>query len=241
MIPYYKPYRKPSAKAKREFAYAKSRIPKWPRQNLRQSGYVGQELRFADTSRENITLPSTLATAVVDNTTTNCLNAIAQGTGENQRSGLRVVNKSIQIKVNWDMLGGGDQVLRLLVVQDRQTNGAQLTGSDVLADQVPGTANDNLAMVNLENKHRFKILYDKIFQTEIQMRYWNGSAEISGNRVKSINIFIPLGKRGVTTRYLGTTNAVSDIADNSFHLLAITNETSTDTVTFNSRVRYFGN
>lgn len=114
------------------------------------------ELKFLDT-----------ATSFTFDTTgevpaTGQLNLIPQGVGESERIGRKVIIKSIQCRwrcvpntTNW--IGG---VLRLMLVQDTQCNGAAATYSGV-----GGVLEDDTvtAFRNLENTSRFIIHKDWLF------------------------------------------------------------------------------
>lgn len=234
--------RKPSEYQKRKYAYAKLRIPKWPRMkpsNYRTGGYVGQELRYCYTSVTGGTIPVTVATAVVDNTASNCLSFIDQGTGQTQRTGLRAVFKSMHVRGNIHFRGGSIGVLtRILLVQDKQTNGAQMVGTDVLDPTMAGTNNDDLNFPNLENKHRFKIWYDRTIKGPSR----SADAGVVDEKVP-FKIDLQFGKRGIVCRYLGPGNTITDRADNSFHLLMISSDATTPVTLYNyqCKTRFLAN
>jgi len=87
------------------------------------------------------------------------LNGIARGDDINERSGRQVTLKSIQMKVFSTATSGTgiDQIQRIMVIYDRQTNAAALTIAQVLNSASP------MSQRNLENRARFTILYDKTF------------------------------------------------------------------------------
>lgn len=214
---------------------------KYAKLNPRTGGSIGQELMFRDQSDDAVTVPSTTTLMVIDEPASGCLNGMSQGSGESERVGMRVVNKRLDINVNWNQDGTTSQVLRLLVVQDTQTNGTMMTGDAFMPDKVSGLLDQNLNFANPFNSHRFKILYDKTFQGTQPSRYWNGSAEVSPEGTKFIKIRLKLGgKKGIVTRYTTTGNTVSAIADNSFHLLAVADQSAgSDTLSWFSRLRYY--
>ena len=88
------------------------------------------------------------------------LSGIARGDDINQRTGREVTLRSIECRFLGRVTAGTgiDQQQRLLLVYDRQSNGAAPTVADVL-----GSANV-LYPRNLENRRRFKVLYDRYFQ-----------------------------------------------------------------------------
>lgn len=84
------------------------------------------------------------------------VNGIARGDEINERNGRELTMRSIQFNARaYATAGtGADQVGRVLIVYDRQTNAAALTGAQVLSTF------DTNAPRNLENRRRFKILKD---------------------------------------------------------------------------------
>ena len=112
--------------------------------NARTAGFLGLEKKFFDTAVAMVALtaPTDAAGGEIDPTAlpgaVACLNAMAQGDGEQNRDGKKVVLKSVQVKGFVQKLGGelaagpdsGTKVFVALVL-DTQTNGAQLNSEDV--------------------------------------------------------------------------------------------------------------
>jgi len=87
------------------------------------------------------------------------LNGIARGDEINERVGREVTLRSIQFNFTPHVtVGTGvDQQQRVLLVYDRQTNATALTAAQVLLTV------DTVAPRNLENRKRFKILFDRTY------------------------------------------------------------------------------
>lgn len=87
------------------------------------------------------------------------LNGVAQGTDYTDRVGRKIILKSLFFRVNFfpstTVNAPQGTVVRLLIVYDCQTNAAAPTVTDIL--QV-GTYD---APMNLNNRDRFKVLFDK--------------------------------------------------------------------------------
>ncbi len=109
---------------------------------------------------------------------------------------------------------------------DHQPNGAIATIADILATT---TAQLNISSpLNLENKYRFKILYDRIHQVSI-----SGRQNAHGNFYKKVNFPI---------RYGGNSGGIADLRTNSVGILMISNEATNDpVVTSFFRMRYIDN
>lgn len=99
-------------------------------------------------------------TAVLDSTgAVVLLNGIARGDDIGERTGREVVMRSIQFNgvcAATDVTGA-EATCRVVIVYDRQANAAAPTAAQVLV------ANNTYAPRNLENRRRFKILYDETF------------------------------------------------------------------------------
>lgn len=210
-------------------------IPPVPSRNIRTGGFTGKELKFIDQS---------LAAAVIGTTwtlmdpATGALNAVAQGNGESERIGRRITNVSLHIR-GWISTNNGDadaNIIRVCVVRDTQTNGAALT-----PPELPFADNNINSYRNLEWLKRFNVLYDKTFVLNPSI---TGSG--AGNTVISnspTRYFTANFNLSGTTDFDGTTANVSDITDNSIHVLAIhypRSGPSTALLEYTSRFRYTG-
>lgn len=99
------------------------------------------------------------------------LNLISPGSSMFNRIGRKVSMKSIHIQgfFNWNFLDNpGGQFARIMVVYDKQTNGAVPNITDILQDQCNNTGGDapiNVATsgVNLNNRDRFEVITDRRF------------------------------------------------------------------------------
>lgn len=169
------------------------------------------------------------ATALALNTTGTItqLTNIAIGDTTNTRDGssLKIVSLlfSYILRIN---SSATDSQFRIMLVQDRQTNEAIYTVGDLLSDT---TINDVLvAPRNLDNGHRFSVLYDKLLTLSAAGRATSGH-----KFYKKMNLKI---------RYDNAAAAITSLTQSSLSLLVITNEpTNVPSITFNIRLRYVDN
>lgn len=210
--------------------------------NPRQGGYVGFETKFKDFEASG-TIANTITGSEIDpGSSVNCISAVAQGDGESERTGRRIVLKSLEIRGTIILPDRDAQAVmdvgktvRFLVVLDKQTNAAQLNAEDVLTDNSLFDVN---AMVNLEYRNRFTVLADKLFQLDYLSGASDGAAVTSqGGQTKSFKLYIPLGNLPVN--FTGTTAVVASVVDNSLHCIAISTGT-TCTYSYCARIRYVG-
>lgn len=158
------------------------------------------------------------------------LNGIAPGSGLDQRIGRQVTLKSIQIRfqVNVTSGTGVDQVSRVLVVYDRQSNAAAPTTANIIS--AAGTGYDVLRPKNLDNRKRFKILMDRTF-------YLNASGE--SNSGVCFNFYRRL--RHPMEFNAGVAGTIADIVSGSIYVVCVGNQAVGATagqMTYFSRVRY---
>ena len=113
---------------------------------------------------------------------------------------------SVQIKLLARAHTAGDHsLLRVMIVQDRQTNGALPAIADVL-DKVTEFAIIN-SPLKLTNKFRFRVLCDEYIEVND-----NGHDSVLLSKYVKLN---------VKTRYTDNTNAVTDINTNSIFVIVI--------------------
>lgn len=124
----------------------------------RNVGYYGRyngpgyEKKFKDESMANDAITPTM---VITN-----LSVIAQGTNESERIGRRITIRNIHLKgavhlASTAQITQTADVVRLMIVQDTQTNGVQMTALNLLETDTI------FSFRNLANSSRFKILWAK--------------------------------------------------------------------------------
>lgn len=187
--------------------------------NVAQRGlqFSGEEFKTLDM---NYTVDVDTTTAV------QLLNGCMRGDDFRQRNGREIMMKSIELRYITQacVATGSDQTHRIMLVYDRQTNGTALTAAAVLESA------NTVAPRSLENRRRFKILYDKIWTI-------NSSPE-SGSRVQ--RKFYRRLAHPVTFNS-GNTGYVGDIATGSLYLVVLGSNTAGTTAgqcTFYSRIRF---
>lgn len=219
---------------------ARGRVVAAQRGYLRTGGYYGRfqrrikafggELKFFDTIRATAAVANT---GVVDAN----LNIIPQGVLENNRLGRQCKIKRINIRGSIVLPGGttaatsSDQI-RVLLVQDKQANGAVFTVLNVLE------TNGTNSHFNLENEHRFKILYDKNY-TLSSAGGTNSGAILYGQVTKDLRINMACNIPIDFDNSAGT-GAITTQRTNSLAFLMIT-DNGVATVSYVSRLRFSDN
>jgi hypothetical protein len=219
-------------------------------QNVRQGGFIDQEIKFLDTAKS--------ATVIVASTTgaeqpptsgcTGCLSAPAQGDGPSNRDGKKIIAKSILVNGQIIRVGGEDQANvplaisgKVALVLDKQSNGAQLNSEDVY--QAAGSSRPSLALRNLQYSKRFQVLAAQNFTLDNPRVGTDGTATLSSgtqvmNFVLQKNLNLPI------TFSTGTTADIANVVDNSIQLVAFADANATGAnslnIAYDARMRFVG-
>lgn len=243
-----KPVRAYSRAGKRGRKYGRANMV-----NARTGGYLGKELKFYDTSYNMSNIPQVPATASptgleVDPNTVNCISAPAQGDGEENRDGNRIVIKSGFVEGNITLANTVGTTTPpeshfgfVAVVLDKQSNGAQLNSEDVYHNQTAANDGADCLLRNLQYSSRFRVLAVHKFRF----------SDIDFVRVGATNFDIASSSKHFRLAFKGpipvqfkggaTAAGVSGVADNSIHVLAGVNSLQCDVgLTYNARIRFQG-
>nr|AJP36424.1 putative capsid protein [Avon-Heathcote Estuary associated circular virus 15]AJP36426.1 putative capsid protein [Avon-Heathcote Estuary associated circular virus 15] len=185
--------------------------------------------------------------AEVDPAVRLCLFAPTQGNDISNRESRSCFVYSITVRGSIEMLGQGqqtaidnNQIARLVLVLDKQTNGTQMSSEDLLTTN-SGESPMVYAYQNTANFGRFQILKDQFIEFEpcniggVTGSFWQGGGR---KMFKLKHTF----KEPIRVNF-GSTNGgtVADIVDNSFHIICGTQNASITTVlNYKSRVSFTG-
>lgn len=218
--------------------------------NVRTGGYLGIERKFLDVYASDVAVqaPTDASGAEIqpEGGCTGCLSAPAQGDGEQQRDGRKIVIKSAFVVVTVrpsvaqdavDILAS--PVIYVALVLDTQTNGATIVSEQVFTNPNDTAYVNTYPIRNLQYSSRYRVLDHKI------MNMGPATAGTDGANTNSINCNL----RTCTLKYNGdlpvtftnTTADVANVADNSLHIIAYATHTSmTPVLSYISRVRFVG-
>lgn len=117
-------------------------------------------------------------------------------------------------------------VFRMLLVHDKQVNGALPAASDIL-ETVSTTG-----LMNRDNADRFTVLSDKLFH--MNTNYSGQTVALLPKPIyKSLDMHI---------KYSGTGGGIADLTSNELILLTISNQAvNTPSITYRARVKYIDN
>lgn len=209
-----------------------------------QPAIVVTERKYFDSEVSAVALVSS-ATAWAgmefDPTTLNTLFAPVTGDDFNNRSGRKVQVLGIKIKGHINIQAQSDQVaadnaalIRILLVQDQQTNAAQLNSEDVITSGAASAAIDMFQ--NPAFFGRFRVLQDRFFSLQSPSITFDGTNIEQSGLVRPFKMNIRFTKPVVVHFNATNGGTVADIIDNSFHIIA--NSTSIQTApTINYKCR----
>jgi len=220
-------------------------------QNIRTGGLLGIEKKFLDIPRTGIALtaPTDATGGEIPPTSivTGCYSAPAQGDGPTNRDG----NKIVIVQADWKgaitCAAQVDQTAAdvscnvfVAMVQDQQTNAAQLNSEDVFSNPA---ASSNLATSlsrNMSYTRRFKILAMKTMTLRIPSLTWDGTNIEQSGFTNYCNLSWR-GKMPVTFTTGSTTADIANVTDNSIQMIAFCSNTGlAPTIVGSMRIRFYG-
>jgi len=191
-------------------------------------GQTGGEMKYFDTRLALSAIPSVAAWTGTefDPATLNTLFCPTVGAAINQRIGREV--KVLKIKINGQIRCANQTTqadtdlptsIRLALVQDMQTNTAQMQGEQVFTNTT--TADEAvLTFQNIDNFGRFRVLKDKMMAISNPAISWDGTNVFQSGFIRPFKWSIKFQKP-VSVRFNATNGGtVADIIDNSFHVVA---------------------
>lgn len=193
------------------------------------AGDAGPELKFHDVDVDQAA--ADISAGVILNTSS--INLIAQGTQENQRIGRKCVVRSINWRGKLQLIANAGSVLaspesvRLMVVLDKQCNGAAPTVTGVLESA------DHQSFNNLANKSRFRTLSDKTYDMNAIAGAGNGTADDTAAYDCSFSFFKAVN---LPLEFDSTAGAITEIRSNNLFILMI-GSTAFSSVELESKMR----
>jgi len=219
--------------------------------NLRTGGLLGIEKKFLDCN-----LSSTAFAAPTNATggefpptagSTGCYSAPAQGDGPTNRDGNKIVIVQMDWKGTISCASQADQTaadittfVLLAMVQDTQTNGAQLNSEDVFSNPAAGASTATDVFRNMSYTRRFKILAMTRKKLSMPTLTWDGT------NIEQTGFHLPIslswrGKIPVTFTTASTTADIANVTDNSIQLVGFcTNTSLAPLLSGNMRMRFYG-
>lgn len=151
------------------------------------------------------------------------LNGCIAGSQNFQRIGRKINMKSLQIRgvLTPTDLTTNAQMVRMIVVYDKQSNGAAPTFANVITSQNIAGATQSLVgdMVNLDNRDRFEIIRDKIYS----FNFGDAAGYAPSPGSYECTDYIRLADRPVVFN-AGTAGTVGDIQSGALYVFWISSQ-----------------
>lgn len=189
----------------------------------RQLSLVKPELKFDDLQsgvNANVSFDAPIITS---------LNLVAQGDNVSDRIGnsIRIMGVRTQFMLNWNSTTAGNQPVRVLLVLDKQCNGALFTLTDLFED--PTVTDSLISPFDMDEKFRFMILKDSVFTLHPDRQ------AITVKWHKKFNHII---------RYGDTAGTIANVSSKNLVLVmfsAIAEASNPPTVTHTNRITFIDN
>lgn len=175
-----------------------------------------------------------------------CLNAIPLGNSQSSRLGQEVVYRKVYVtgivrrNAAAGLQTGTQQKVYIALVLDKQTNGAQATSDQVFINP---SLSDGLAanpLKNMEYTKRFRVLdtWEGVFDV-ITAAPQGGNTSLGWTYGQTLK-FVLNWRGRMRGNFQGDEGAISQISDNSFHVVAFaqTGAGAAVEILYNSRIRF---
>ncbi len=213
--------------AKEKFTLAQRRAFAIARRK-REEELNPREVKFLDTTISDGTLASTMVHFNI------CV--VPQGTDEQQRVGRKILVRKVHFKgvltlINSTDITNTSNVVKVMVVQDKQTNGAQFAAAQLLETDVIASFN------NLTNRSRFRVLRTEYFTFSQPGGVATGAAFALGEVSRWVNINVDC-KVPIEYDDSASTGAITTVRSSSLWVLFQTSTSETMAVSGQARIRY---
>lgn len=188
---------------KRKFTKKKTLKSKVDKLERRQRGILKSlDLHSLQNRAENQSITTTMDPYL--------LNGISQGDDITSRESNDIYMTSLSGVVTC-YVGDNYNVCRILVVYDKQPNGAIFNQGDIIQGSSTAQTDESIKAQRKDYMKRFKFLYDKIVTVDTY------------NIAKTVRFRIPIKRK---TQYAGSGNTVANIATGSLYLVLISDSTA---------------
>lgn len=212
---------------------------------------VPHEVKYLDTNFAGIIQgegATTFAGMEVDPATVLAISAPAQGNGPSDRDGHVIVITGMHLAGVIRRVSGvpttqpQPSLVRLWVVLDTQTNGAQLNSEDVFVNTNNNDFTIATPLKNMAFGRRFKVLATRTFVMPAHVYQADaGPLYHCNGSLTPVNIM--LKKLRIPVRFNASTAGVANVVDNSIHVIAVHSDagvTASFGLQYNCRVRFVG-
>lgn len=132
------------------------------------------------------------------------INAMLPGDVNGTREGDYVTLKTLKLRIQW-VTADVSQLMRVMVVLDRDSRGAAITLTELLDTTV--VLNPTLAFRNLDYASRFKVIFDRTI----------AGAQLTDSSNQKMNVNLKIGNK--VNYGLGTAGTIADISSGALYIV----------------------
>ncbi len=219
------------------------------RRNTATMGFLGIEKKFYDTNlnARAILAPTDSSGGEADPSAASMISTPVRGDSEQNRDGkqINILNVSIKgtVSILFKELQTGpvqSNEVYVCLVQDTQTNGAQLNSEDVFKNTGATAIMASNPQKNLLFMNRFRLLKSQKFDmTPTTLSHFADDSFSWHGKIRHFDWFLPLNMK--VNFNAGTTADVANVIDNSLHIITFcTNTGAAPVLSYNARIRFVG-
>ncbi len=203
----------------------------------RRTGYYGRygpaqqgEAKFFEHAISQSAMPNA-------GTVTDSINLVAQGVTETERVGRKCTVRYLQIRYLIRLMAAtaaadSGSVARIIVFQDKQTNGVTANTTEILEQAHPRS------FYNLANSGRFNILLDKLWCLSPQAAA--ATTTTTFTTMESVKCGLLTAHIDVPLEFSGTTGAITEVRSNNIGILFMSEDGRCELI-YNARIRFTDN
>lgn len=180
------------------------------RRKFARAGMYADMMRVRYSPEVKYIVNNATATNIVDTGTWVLLNGLTQGITQSTRLGSQITVTSINFRGFMANIHAGPAIVRAILLVDKVPQQATFS----LADLLFNSANALTSNINMANRERFLVIFDKVFT-------------FNDTGATEIQTFSFREKFGFKAQYNANNGTIADITKNAFFLLLISDQ-STD-------------
>lgn len=220
--------------------------------NVRTAGLLGIEYKYNDAAFHAGTALATSNNGAGMEIPPSAANwnicSVPQGDASNQRDGRRIVIKQLIVRgqIYWTAVAAQasipvGQVISIWLVLDTQTNGANCNSEAVFSNTAGANLNGPYSYRNPLYGQRFRILWKKTFHSPPWVTGQDAAGTFSVSSGNSVPFAAIVNNMNLPVTYNGTSGIISEIQDNSIHVMACTTgTTAAPTIQWSARIHFVG-
>lgn len=226
-------------KRRRSYSYGKPYTGTRRRKRARSSSYnrpsvartrgalVNTESKYFDVTIEPVAIPKLIAggnwgASNLMGTTT--MAGPVRGSAITERNGNKIFVRKLAVRgtiqcAEYSAGANSSHTTRLLLVQDKQTNGSASAGSAIISSNTGAGGKPINDWQNVDNFGRYRVLKDIRINVPCGQAVYDGTNKVYAGEERNFRMTVKF-KKPICVRFSGSTapGAIADVVDNSFQI-----------------------